>query len=445
MENPTRQRQLEELDQVELCTRILYQARNELYVNMHFLDVSLSSLGFEADWNRNGMACDGAVIYYGPGFLLGLYKKGRAVVNRYYLHTLFHCLFCHLYTRKGREKKMWDLACDIVMESVLDGMYEKCIHVPQSPLRREMYLRLRRFLTGNKNTGASNEEERKVVLTAERVYHALMEMELPKRRMEQLEAEFHVDDHDLWEQEPDPSAAMTRQNQWNDNRERMQTQMETMGAEEESENEQSLLDSIQVENEERYDYRQFLRKFAVLREEMQTDPDSFDQAFYTYGLSLYGNMPLIEPLETREVQRIEQFVIVIDTSMSCSGELVQWFLEETYDVLSQSDVVLACADDLKSYMEHFQIKGYGGTDFRPAFEYVNTLKAMGQLNGLKGLIYFTDGKGIYPVAAPVYDTAFVFIRERFCEEGFPAWAMRVVLDDNECRQKQAAASADICF
>ena len=51
MENPTRQRQLEELDQVELCTRILYQARNELYVNMHFLDVSLSSLGFEASTN----------------------------------------------------------------------------------------------------------------------------------------------------------------------------------------------------------------------------------------------------------------------------------------------------------------------------------------------------------------------------------------------------------
>ena len=134
--------------------------------------------------------------------------------------------------------------------------------------------------------------------------------------------------------------------------------------------------------------------------------------------------------------------------MSCSGELVQRFLEETYDVLSQSetyfrkvqihviqcddkvqsDVILTCGDDLKAYMEHFQIKGYGGTDFRPAFEYVNTLKATGQLNGLKGLIYFTDGKGIYPVSAPTYDTAFVFIREQFCEEGFPAWAMRVVLD-----------------
>ena len=29
-------------------------------------------------------------------------------------------------------------------------------------------------------------------------------------------------------------------------------------------------------------------------------------------------------------------MIVIDTSMSCSGELVARFLEETYDVLSES-------------------------------------------------------------------------------------------------------------
>jgi hypothetical protein len=51
MTDPTRKRQLEELDQVKLCTRILYQARSELYLNMRFLDVSLSSLGFEADWD----------------------------------------------------------------------------------------------------------------------------------------------------------------------------------------------------------------------------------------------------------------------------------------------------------------------------------------------------------------------------------------------------------
>ena len=53
------------------------------------------------------------------------------------------------------------------------------------------------------------------------------------------------------------------------------------------------------------------------------DPDSFDYVFYSYGLSLYGNMPLIEPQEVKEVYRIQEFVIVIDVSMSCSGELVR--------------------------------------------------------------------------------------------------------------------------
>ena len=48
MIDPVRHRQLEELNMVELCTRILVNARNELYLNMRCLDVALSSLGYEA-------------------------------------------------------------------------------------------------------------------------------------------------------------------------------------------------------------------------------------------------------------------------------------------------------------------------------------------------------------------------------------------------------------
>ena len=464
MIDPVRERQLQELDTVGICTRILYQARSELYVNMHFLDVSLSSLGFEADWGRNGISTDGAVIFYDPEFLLNLYKKGRVCVNRAYLHMVFHCLFCHMYTRKGRKKELWDLACDIAMEAVIDGLYQKCVHVPQSPLRRETYLRLKRQME-------EPEEKNKIqterlddrdgipkqgrtgskVLTAERIYRALSRMELSERRLGQLQAEFKVDDHDLWEQDENSRQAITRQNQWNDKREKMQTQMETMGSQDESQENESLQDMLQAENRERYDYRQFLRRFSVLKEEIEVDPDSFDPVFYSYGMSLYGNMPLIEPLETKEVFRIEDFVIVIDTSMSCSGELVQRFLEETYDVLSesdtyfrkirihilqcddkvQSDVLIECAEDLKAYMEHFQITGFGGTDFRPAFEYVNELRAKREVDRLRGLIYFTDGKGIYPVQAPVYDAAFVFIEHLYSDESVPAWAMKVVLEEEQ--------------
>ncbi len=34
-------------------------------------------------------------------------------------------------------------------------------------------------------------------------------------------------------------------------------------------------------------------------------------------------------------EKIEDFVIVIDTSMSCNGSLIRRFLEETYSVLSR--------------------------------------------------------------------------------------------------------------
>ena len=298
---------------------------------------------------------------------------------------------------------------------------------------------------------------RETALTAQRIYKILKKMDLDERRMSQLAAEFRVDGHDLWEQ-GDPQASLPRQNMWQDNREKVQTAMEAMGGEDPGGGE-PLLDSLRVENRERYDYRRFLRKFSVLREEVQVDPDSFDYAYYAYGLSLYGNMPLMEPLESREISRIEEFAIVIDTSMSCSGELILRFLEETYDVLSESesyfrkicihiiqcddqvraDTVIRDREELRGYMEEFQIQGYGGTDFRPAFAYVTGLKKSGKAPRLRGLIYFTDGKGIYPVQAPPYDAAFVFVESLFSDEGVPPWAMKVVLEEEQIMEYKGRA------
>ena len=86
-------------------------------------------------------------------------------------------------------------------------------------------------------------------------------------------------------------------------------------------------------------------------------------------------MPLIEPLETRETRKIEDFVIAIDTSMSTSGELVRAFLERTCELLQQNTSffrrinlrILQCDDKLRSdkvihdakefadYMAHFEL------------------------------------------------------------------------------------------
>ena len=82
-------------------------------------------------------------------------------------------------------------------------------------------------------------------------------------------------------------------------------------------------------------------------------------------------------------------------------------------------------------MEHFQVQGMGGTDFRPAFAYVDALLEKKRFRKLRGLIYFTDGYGIYPLKKPVYDTAFVFFREDYQDVDVPPWAIKLILGEEE--------------
>lgn len=423
---------------VSVCMEILRNARNELYLSMRFLDLSLSSLYFAPELSIDGMGTDGSGLFFQPSQLAALYRKNRIYVNRTYLHSVFHCLFCHIWTRKKRTEEYWNLACDIAVESIIDDLHYPCIHLAVSPVRRELYMRL---------------ESRISVFNAESIYHALQEMGLSEGEYMRLAAEFHRDSHSHWEKEEAPPKTGRPKNNkedWDDRREKMQVEMETF-SQEASEDDGNLRNQLAVENRERYDYKNFLKKFSVLRETLQVDPDAFDYVFYHYGMELYGNMPLIEPLETKELRRIEDFVIVIDTSMSCSGELVKKFLEETYTVLSQSETyfkkvnihIIQCDDkvrqdvkieneeQLRKYMEDLTLQGMGGTDFRPAFLYVEQLMRAQRFSALKGLIYFTDGKGIYPVKMPPYDTAFVFMEESYSDVDVPPWAIKIILTPQE--------------
>lgn len=209
--------------------------------------------------------------------------------------------------------------------------------------------------------------------------------------------------------------------------------------------------NLTVANRKRYDYRAFLKRFSALSEEMKTSPDEFDYIYYTYGLSRYKNMPLIEPLEYQESNRIRDFVIAIDTSASCAGKLVRTFAEKTYDVLKNSegfghkvnihviqcdcdvtrDVKITSIRDIDRAFEEFVTRGFGGTDFRPVFKYVDELVRTRELANLKGLIYFTDGLGKYPVTPPAYETAFVFVDDTPRERKVPPWAMKVIMDEDD--------------
>lgn len=428
----------EKLEQIG--RKILYMARNELYVRMHFLDVALSAFAYEMDVSMNPAGTDGLAIFFNPQELGGWYREDRFRVNRLYLHILLHCMFRHMVKRGGREEELWNLSCDITTEYVIDGLDIRNVRAGWSHLRRECYRKL--------------EKEMKVP-TAEKVYRMLEAEQLPKRDLDRLMQEFCVDDHRYWKNDSDRKKQSEINRRWQDISEQMQTEMETFSKETSSASD-SLLTQLQVENRERYDYREFLRKFAVPGEEMTVDEDSFDYGFYSYGLRLYGNMPLIEPQEWKEVLKVEEFVIVIDTSMSCSGDLVKAFLEETYGILSeqesffkkvnihilqcdekvQEDKTITDAEELKAYMDGLDLKGGGGTDFRPAFEYISQMTEQQVFGRLRGVLYFTDGHGIYPARKPPYETAFIFMKEDYTDEAVPAWAMKLILEEEDLKAKK---------
>ena len=238
--------------------------------------------------------------------------------------------------------------------------------------------------------------------------------------------------------------------EWQDISEHVQMDMETF-AKVQGIQAGSMQQMLKALNREHYDYEAFLKKFAVLGETMKINDDEFDYIFYTYGLKLYKRMPLIEPLEYKDVKRIREFVIAIDTSGSTSGELVEKFLNKTFNILMstesffskvnihiiqcdseiQDSVKITKQEDFEKYLKQMTIHGLGGTDFRPVFSYVNQLIREGEFKNLKGLIYFTDGFGVFPESKPDYTAAFVFIQDEYNNLSVPPWAIKLILEKDE--------------
>lgn len=488
---------------IKLGVTVLNASRSDLYLSLRFLDLALGSLGYRLYLGTKTVGTDGVDILYNPNYLAQCYLDNPVLVNRMYLHMVLHCIFRHMLHSTEYEQECWNLACDIAVESIIDSLDSKAVTLTVSDERQEIYDELTKELK---------------VLTAEGIYRILKRKQISYEKLVQLQREFTVCDHYIWEQLQDNKAKNNGQNpqqnggdQKNEDDDQGQDNSEQKNedgdqgrddSEQKNDDDQGRDDSEQEKkelekllhkkqkdeidenwkkiseqtqtsleifekstgtefsgmsktikhlNRTKYDYKEFLRKFAVRREVMKEDPDEFDFGYYTYGMSLYHNMPLIEPLEYREEKQIEEFVIVIDTSGSCSGALVKTFLSESYSILSnqelfaekvnvhiiqcdeqvQSVVKIRTKEEMQLYEKEFEIKGLGNTDFRPAFQYVNELIRKQEIKRLKGLLYFTDGYGIYPTKRPAYDVAFVFTGEEYSDVNVPPWAMKLVIETGE--------------
>ncbi len=471
----------------EISERVFSQVKTILILNMRFLDMAVFRL--QPIPAEVSLATDGARLYYKPDWLLRRYRDESAAVVRDYLHVLLHCIFRHPFVHTLVDHNLWNLACDMAVEAMICDF-----HLSQAATADE----------AKKKAALAQIQAQVRPFTAEKLYHHFQTHKL-NAAWAKL---FHADEHDIWykpqeqantpsggsgngkpQSSPDRSSEnnsngdpqadsgagdpnqtdmpenqsggdgnatnqpITRdqlEQEWRDISEHVQMDLETFASQQGTEA-GHMLQMLSELNRERYNYETFLKKFATLGEVMKINDDEFDYIFYTYGLKLFGNMPLIEPLEYKEVKRVREFVIAIDTSGSTSGELVAIFLNKTYNILMSTESffskvnihIIQCdaqiqeaakitdRADFEAYLKRMTIKGLGGTDFRPVFSYVDQLIRQHEFRHLKGLIYFTDGYGTFPEQKPEYKTAFVFMQDEFENVKVPGWAMKVVLERDE--------------
>lgn len=419
-----------ELRMETIAARIWSLTRQTLIREHPELGRALRGIKFQKTEKDNPFGLHGFTVCYEPMSVITMYNKDADFLRHALLHMIYHGILMHPALKAEGDYRIWNLACDIQIYR-----YQ----------RKSEY---------------SREE-----LTLHGIYKQIQEKlrlsQNPEEVLKELESAYQVDDHRFWQDTlvvdkdcKDPTAY--RRMKLYETR-KIVAYWQGKGHEfsiEESENSRKRgiragqgTRSVTVKKKKSYDYKTFLRQFAVYNEEMALDLDGFDYIPYWYSRTYYKDVVLMEPLEYQEVCRLEELVIAIDTSGSCSGQLVREFLEQTYaifmeraqffsrmsvyviqcDSMIQEVVHITSREAWENYAGSLKVKGLGGTDFRPVFQLVNEKCRTGEIKNLKGMLYFTDGDGIYPANKPDYETAFVFLNDFLKKAEVPKWALALDL------------------
>ena len=372
---------------------------------------------------ENGIFC------FDPNYILEKKIEDRNYPLRIVLHSLCHAMCVHIFIEGRPNMEMWNLACDIAVENLIVDLDIKDFALVLDDDIRQSRREIKRYCAD---------------MTAENIYRYFLAHPPSEDAIREYERIYARDAHFY---QKSTLALEANEREWRKISDRIKIELKVFSKE--SRKAEIFMANLNEATRPRYDYKKLLEKFCQDRGGVMVSEDEFDYIYYTYGITQYDGMPFVEPLEYTKERDVRDFVIVLDTTASCRPEIIRSFLQKTYSIIDTmnrcsdavhlhiikgpkgelGDRVIRSREELDAFTENIR-PDPGGTDFRPAIDYVDTLLRKKVFRDFRGLIYCTDGFGVFPGKNPGYDCIFAFISGRFGLPEVPWWATPIILDED---------------
>jgi predicted metal-dependent peptidase len=365
--------------------QLLLRAKSLLTVKYPYFGMLASRLKHEPSVELSGYASNGVRFLYNLDFL-----ERRSIEEVMFILTncVMHHVLSHQQRRLNRRGKLWQLATDYAINNLLA---KSGLNIP---------------------TGANYNKEYEGMY-AEEIYDALKEEHFGESGDafgENADATPHVSS---MEQEVDDAQSFS--------------------------NIDGIADDLDAQDESQWQYAASIAQEAAQRKGAmplglerlgkKVKPSDVDWRFELYNAvnrHMRNNYAFMPPNKKHIHRGIAlpsltsdtlSLCVAIDTSGSIDDQLLGAFMEEFKTIMQnfpsvKIELIIA---DAKVHAHHtfqggermdFRLKGGGGTDYRPTFDYVEANLPMTTM-----LLYFTDGEGTYPRIPPNYEVLWALSRE----------------------------------
>lgn len=338
--------------------------KRKMLIKYPFFGSTITNVEYQELLDIDTAATDGNKIYYNPEFLGGLTIEEQIFILA---HEVCHIAFNHISRRKDKDKNLWNIATDAVINQLLkkDGlkMLDGLIDIPEA-----------------------------IDYDAETYYEKLLQ---EQKENPNFDRKAGNDSHEMWENTDIKENGKTDTSEKEDdisekdafkkNRELKKKQLEDL--------KRSLIKDTVTSNEfnmsnvgsasSLIDWR------YILKETINYDVD------WSYKNATIENGVITANLEDKALPVTE---ILLDTSGSINEDLLRTFLRECKNILKHSKVLVGCFDTIfygfkelrtEQDIDNMRFVGGGGTNFDVA---VNAFSRRSE-----NKIIFTDGEARMPI------------------------------------------------